>query len=1235
MSPPPENRDAIANDLGRTLVVEAAAGTGKTTELVGRIVRLLEQDVATIDQIVAVTFSEKAAGELKLRLREELERARGRHAAGTPHAARLAQAVYDFEEAHVSTIHGFCADLLRERPVESRVDPAFAVLTETQAAQLFDEAFDGWLHAQLADPGEGVRRSLRRPTRWSPDDEESGPIDRLRRAAWDLAEWRDHDAPWTKPAWDRRATLVALVDELRDFARMTGRPLKRGDNFSVDTLPARRASAEIERVREIGHEELDAWEAALVTLAEDRNFARPRKGSGAAFAQGVSRQAALDAHARLLDGLARFRADANADLAALLREEMRDCLAQYEARKLKAGALDFLDLLIKARDLVRDNEEVRAAFRRRFRVLLVDEFQDTDPLQAELLLLLAGEADASGRRTRPGALFIVGDPKQSIYRFRRADVGAYSRIAEGLSVEGAIQVTLQTSFRAVPAIQHFVNAAFRPEMTGDAATRQAQYVPLRAHRNDHPDQPAIVALPMSAPYGRRDVTQGALAECQPRAIGEFVRWLVSPECAWTVEVPDPANGSVRIRRPIAPRDICLLFRRFLHFGDDVTRDYVEALESRGVPHLLVGGKTFHEREEVDALRTALTAIEWPEDELSVYATVHGPLFAVGEEELLEYHAIAGGFHPYRVPKDLPDRLQPVARALETLRELHASRNYRPVADTIGRLIAATRAHAGFILWRGGEQVLANVLHIPDLARRYEAEGGLSFRGFVDLLRDAAGSTEAPEAPILEEGSEGVRLMTVHKAKGLEFPVVILADIGCKLSLDEASRHLDSSRNLCAIRIGGWAPLDLIEHNAEEAARDAAEGVRLAYVAATRARDLLVVPAVGDGPYDRGWLRPLNRALYPPVDVRQDPGTAQGVPAFKGKDTVLVRPDGQQPDASTVRPGAYRLRDPGSGEEYTVAWWDPLVLEQVADDGRGLRREDLITRDAAPELVAADRAAFEAWATRREGTRQAGATPSLLVQTATEYAAQAAAAGVADEAADAVVVEDAAVIEARPSGRRFGTLVHAMLAAVPLDAGVGEVRSLAELHAKLLGATDEERGVAAVTVHRVLAHPRLAGAREARAAGRRVWREVPLSIVVPPSLAVISPPSFGATSPSSLAGGSEASFGVTGPSAPARTSPHLSAPAAPDRTRPHPPAPAAPDRTRPHPFAPAAPLRPAPVLVDGQCDLAYETVDGWVVIDFKTDVVMATDETYRRQVALYCEALARATGLPARGVLLRV
>jgi ATP-dependent helicase/nuclease subunit A len=1163
---PIETRGRIAADLHSTLVVEAAAGTGKTTELVGRIVRLIEQDVARIDQMVAVTFSEKAAGELKLRLREELERARARHEAESPAAARLSRAVYDFEEAHVSTIHGFCADLLRERPVEARVDPAFAVLTESQATLLFDEAFAGWLQEQLADPDEGVRRSLRRPTRWSPDEEqERGPIDRLRRAAWDLVEWRDHDTPWTLPEWDRRAQLLALADEVRDFARLTATPLKKGDNLSADTIAARRVSEEIERLRTIGAEDLDGWEALLVSLADDRDFARPRKGSGVAFAPGVTREQALSRHDDLRQRLVTGRTLANADLAARLHAEMRGCLARYESRKQKAGALDFLDLLIKARDLVRDNAEVRHAFQARFRVLLVDEFQDTDPLQAELLLLLASDETApatgeSRRPTRPGALFIVGDPKQSIYRFRRADVGAYGRIAGRLAEDGATPVTLQTSYRAVPEIQRFVNAAFTAEMDGDPIALQARYVPLIAHRDNHPAQPAIVALPAMRPYGRRDVTQGALAECQPRAVGEFVRWLVSPACPWTVEAPDPADASRRLRRAIVPSDICLLFRRFLHFGEDVTRPYVDALEARGVPHLLVGGRTFHEREEVDAVRTALTAVEWPEDELSVYATLHGPLFAVGDEELLEFHALAGGFHPFRVPAEAPAHLAPVVESLTVLRELHATRNHRPVADTIGRLIAATRAHAGFILWRGGEQVLANVLHVSDLARRYESEGGLSFRGFVERLREAAGAADAPEAPILEEGSEGVRLMTVHKAKGLEFPVVILADMGCKLSQDEASRHLDTERRLCALRLGGWSPLDLLAHNDEEARRDAAEGVRLAYVAATRARDLLVVPAVGDAPYDRGWLRPLNRALYPPVSQRQDPTTAPGVPSFSGKDTVLERPDGQQPDTGTVRPGAYAMTDPISGQPYTVVWWDPLMLDRGAEESRGLRREDLITRDASPEQVAADRAAFDQWATGREQLRAAGAAPSLVVRSITE----AAATGIGDEdIARSIVVEDAAALEARPSGTRFGTLVHTMLAVVPLDAAPDDVRRLAETHALLLGATDEERGVAAVAVDRVLRHPRLAAARAAMAGGRPVRRELPLSML------------------------------IDGDS-------------------------------------------PASTLLDGQCDLAYEDEQGWVVVDFKTDVwLRGGEDGYRRQVALYVEALARASSRPVRGVLLRV
>jgi ATP-dependent exoDNAse (exonuclease V) beta subunit len=1174
-----ENRALIVSELDKSMVVEAAAGTGKTTELVGRIVALIQHKRATIREIVAVTFSEKAAGELKLRVREELERARGRAGENSDAHALLEHAVKDFEEAHVSTIHGFCAELLRERPVEARVDPAFLVLTDTQAERLFEEAFTSWLHEQLASPGEGVRRSLRRPVRsWRPDEEEAdGPIERLRRAARDLREWRDHDAAWTRPAYDRTADIRKLMVRLKDFAALTAKPLNRSDNFAIDTRAARTVNAELERQRRsvgdmVPDSVYDSWEASLVTLAEHRYFSKPRKGSGAAFAIGVTRDQALAAHAQLLQELDAFRLNANADIAALLHGEMQDCSTRYEQRKQEAGALDFLDLLIKARDLVRDNAEVRAEFRERFRVILVDEFQDTDPVQAELLNLLT-ETDAGSLRS--GSLFIVGDPKQSIYRFRRADVGAYRRISERLKKKEAVAVTLQTSFRSVPAIQHFINAAFHDDMNGDAEALQANYVPLVADRQDAPEQPAVIALPVPRPYGfrwgRPQITQKALADSQPGAIGEFVAWMLSPECPWTVH--DEAR-----RRRIQASDVCLLFRRFVQYRDDITRAYVDALEGRGIPHLLVGGKTFHEREEVDAIRTALTAIEWPEDELSVYATLHGPLFAIGEDELLEYHAVARVFHPYRVPRDLPDRLSPIAKGLTTLRELHAARNHRPVSDTIGRLIASTRAHAGFVLWQGGEQVLANVLQVSDLARRYDVEGGLSFRGFVDLLRDTSKRAEAPEAPILEPGTEGVRLMTVHKAKGLEFPIVILADIGCKLSRDEASRYLDTDRRLCAFRIGEWSPRDLIEHNDQEAKRDEAEGVRLAYVAATRARDLLVVPAVGDGPYQEGWVRPLNRALYPPRDLRQSPSPARGVPLFKGKDTVHPdgRGDGHQPDDSTVRPGAYTLLEPVSKEPYTVVWWDPLLLDAPPKNTRGLRRDDLISRDASPAAVAGDRARYETWREQRRQAQATGSAASIKVSTATEITkdaaernppqrAQNAPRGPRHEPVASVLVEDAAQLsEPRPSGRRFGTLVHALLATLPLDAGGSDAAELAALYAKLFAAPDAERDAAAAIGASLVKHARWRAARAAADAGRPVWREAPVTMKV-------------TTAPGD-----------------------------------------------------------APTIVDGQVDLAYETDDGWVVVDFKTDIeIVSAQDAYKQQVALYAEAVAKATGRPATGVLLRV
>jgi ATP-dependent exoDNAse (exonuclease V) beta subunit len=285
--------------------------------------------------------------------------------------------------------------------------------------------------------------------------------------------------------------------------------------------------------------------------------------------------------------------------------------------------------------------------------------------------------------------------------------------------------------------------------------------------------------------------------------------------------------------------------------------------------------------------------------------------------------------------------------------------------------------------------------------------------------------------------------------------------------------------------------------------------------------------------------------------------------FKGKQTIMpdARADGQPVD-DTVRPGTYQLTDPESGESYSVVWWDPLLLEGSGEDARGVRREDLIAKGGDPADVAADRARYEEWRERRTAVQASGAVPSLRVSTATEAAEKTTEPQKAQT--PQITIEDVGFGAIRPSGKRFGTLVHALLATVPLDAEAADVSDLAALHAKLFVAPDDERDAAAAIVTRVLTHERIAGARAAEAAGGRVWREAPVTLRLA-----------------------------------------------------------------------AEPGKP-PQLVDGQVDLAYETDAGWIVVDFKTDIEIASaQESYRQQIALYAEAVSRATGRPATGVLLRV
>jgi ATP-dependent exoDNAse (exonuclease V) beta subunit len=1081
------------------------------------------------------------------------------------------------EEAHVNTIHGFCAELIRERPVEARVDPLFAVLTEPQADHLYTRAFNGWLQEALAHPPEGVRRALRRTSApgFQGAGDGDGPVDRLRRAGRMLADWRAFPQPWRQPAFDRACAIPEVLDLLHRLAAISEEPVSERDNLYADTGAVRRLSRQIKLEQSFGQVDDDGWEARLVDLVRDRGLSRTRKGTGYKFGKHALRTEVLAARDVLFAGLQEFKKAADGDLAACLQRELAGATKRYQELKASAGALDFEDLLAKARDLIKSNDAVRRHLRDKFTKIFVDEFQDTDPVQAELLLLLADR--------QPGKLFIVGDPKQAIYRFRGTGVDTYWRVLDQLEKQGGRTVQLTTSYRSVPPIQRFVNAAFEHQMVADRHTLQAGYVPLAMSREDEPSQPSVIALPVPKPYGRKgfgglSASARAIEESLPDAIAAFIAWLTEDDRGWTVAERSADGEERRVR--LEPRHIAILFRRFTSFGDDVTRRYVDAIEARGIPHLLVGGKAFHGREEVEAVRAVLAAIEWPDDELSTFAALKGPLFAIDDELLFEFKSRFKVFHPFRIPPELggnsgqdlvltgeqTSHLQPIADALRLLQQLHRGRNYRPVAETIGRLLEATRAHVGFILRPAGEQALANVLHIAELARQYEAGGGISFRGFIDELREAAASTEAAEAPILEEGSDGVRLMTVHKAKGLEFPVVILADLTCPMSRSDASRYLDPERGLCAIRLGGWSPHELHEHEAEEVLRDEAEGVRLAYVAATRARDVLVVPAVGDAPWDGGWLSPLNSALYPPMEARRTSARGPKCPAFRSKDTVLARPNDEPAMPATVCPGRHEFP-----RGYSVVWWEPGALTLGLTPAAGVRRDDLIVKDVARDVVADGRTRYDAWKLARIRARERGETPSIRVRTVREFAADpeeppGSPATLRSDRRE-IFDREIAVVGAsllprdadRPSGPAFGTLVHAVLARAPFDASRAALEEIAALEARILAVDQDEAVSAAGIAERVLAHELLARARRADGLGA-CRRETPVTLTLE-------------------------------------------------------------DGT----------------LVEGVIDLAFEEDGEWTVVDYKTDreIAAAGEEQYRRQLAAYASAISRATGRPASGILVRI
>ena len=897
-----------------------------------------------------------------------------------------ADAARSLDRAFIGTIHAFCAQLLRRRPVEARIDPVFQELAQPDALRVFAGVFRRWIEKKLSAPSPALSRALARLA-WRAERDSGEPLDELRKAAWNLAEWRDFDQPWEKRPFARDAHLAALVETAEATLRIRSRTGQLPENFR----PLREFVLRVQRAREAGLVDADRIESEVLRLPTEMRWVKGRDALAAAWEE---LKLAIEA----------FRQPADADLAAHLRDELWEVVGLYQQEKSRAGQLDFMDLLLCARDLLR-HDGARADLQRVYQRIFVDEFQDTDPLQAEILLLLAAgdpaERDWRKARPAPGKLYVVGDPKQSIYRFRRADARLFHRICHGLRGDGVGARELTSSTRSTQAIQSFVNAAFENSIEN--------YLPLEGGVEGPAGQPAIVALPMPYPYGTRNISNVKIDACSPNAVAAFIQWLCN-ESGWKVR-----DRATKTWVGVRPEHVCILFRRFTNFGTDLTQEYVRCLEARGIAHLLVGSKSFHRREEVGTLRTALRAIEWPDDELSVFAVLRGSLYAVLDDTLLRFKNAYGRFHPMmELPEEIDIEFAPIREGLQLLRELHRVRNYRPIADTIHGLLEATRAHAGFAFRKGGERVLANVYRLTDLARSFEAGGAAtSFRAFVEYLESEYDGSDTSEAPVLEQEGGGVQLMTVHKAKGLEFPVVILADLTAKLTGPQGADRISdpnaaSARSVCcgARRGNCWMPRQA------EAKADEEEALRVAYVAATRARDLLVVAAIGEEERAGGWLSPLHDALYPPKEAWRIAAAAPGCPPFGG--THGVEPSagsagrslgpagpalsqGGRTPGGVVRPGGAR---PRRGAE---RWRGERGRPQGHAAAGGRRAAPLPGMARPPRAPASRAAACRVSAPARSRRWDAARATPIAVETIT-----------------------LPIAPGRPGGRKFGRLVHDML-----------------------------------------------------------------------------------------------------------------------------------------------------------------------------------------------------------------
>ena len=820
------HRDRIRHERQANQFVEAGAGSGKTRALVDRVEALVVDDGIALDSIAAITFSEKAAAELRDRVRQRFEAAT--RSDNPSIAARARDALLQLDGAAIGTLHSFAQRLLAEHPVEAGLPPGVDVLDEIASQVEFEQRWRLFLDTLLDDStmartllcleAAGVRLDALRTLA-------------LRMAAnWDLVEERlRFDAP-VPPPFDR-AELLDRIDTLYEMRHLAVAGV---DDSLLRRFPDLWANRE---ALAGALDDIDAMAHATAMSSNGKDSRRAIKvgRSGRKDNWRVPVDEVRQEFKDLMEACDRAVAAITASALAHIAGHLGRFVLDLAEERREIGRLEFHDLLVRARRLLRDpvhGPDVRTALGARYPRLLLDEFQDTDPIQIELAVLIAADTDdVEGKAwheipTRPGSLFLVGDPKQSIYRFRRADIATFLTAREHIADRPALTVNFRTTAPIIEWINHVFGQLIQPEPGS-----QPEYVPLSAHRDEAaPSGPPVGVLGIDLITDKLSADE--LRAVESRDIAAAISTALDEQAPWSTD--DGAGGW----RPVRADDICILLPARTSLAT-----LESALDAAGIPYRAETSSLVYASREIREVLLALAAVADPTDELAAVAALRSFVYGCGDDDLAHWRLGVGGRFSLRLP--VPDGTEghPVADGLRHLQTLHEARLWSTPAELLDRLIRergvleiATATSAPRDVWR-------RLRFVVDQARAWVDAGGADLRAYLEWARlQGADSARVSETVLPETDDDSVRIMTIHGSKGLEFPVTILAGMTTKISRPAqgpgiafppaADPVLRLSGDVTSAGYDAWKPIDeqMDEH----------ERLRLLYVAATRARDHLVV-----------------------------------------------------------------------------------------------------------------------------------------------------------------------------------------------------------------------------------------------------------------------------------------------------------------------------------------------------------------------------------------------------------